>query len=43
MELSKSDAIWDIAAFVRYKVITLEDLEGFSENLIDAVKLILSR
>lgn len=43
IELSKSDAIWDIAFYVRDKVITMDDLEGFSENLIDAVKLILSR
>ena len=43
IELSKSDAIWDIAYYVRDKVIAMDDLEGFSENLIDAVKLILSR
>lgn len=41
--MSKSDAIWDIAALIGYKVITLEDLEGFSEDLIEAVKLILKR
>lgn len=33
----------DIAYFVRDKVITMNELEGFSEDLIDAVKLILSR
>ena len=43
LEMSKSNAIWDIAMFVRYKVITMDDLEGFSEDLIEAVKLILSR
>lgn len=43
LELRKSDAIWDIAIFVRYKIISLADLEGFSEDLIEAVKLILSR
>ena len=43
IELRKSTAIWDIAYFVRDKIITLDDLEGFSEDLIDAVKLILSR
>lgn len=43
LEMRKSEAIWDIAAFVGYKVITLADLEGFSDDLIDAVKLILSR
>lgn len=43
IELRKSTALWDIAYFVRDQVITLDDLEGFSEDLIDAVKLILSR
>lgn len=43
LEMRRSEAIWNIAALVGYKVITLEDLEGFSEDLIDAVKLILSR
>lgn len=43
IELRKSTALWDIAYFVRNQVITLDDLEGFSKDLIDAVKLILSR
>lgn len=43
IELNKSDAIWDIALLIKKKVITLVDLEGFSGDLIDAVKLILSR
>jgi hypothetical protein len=43
IELRKSTAIWDIAMFVREEIITLDDLDGFSEDLIDAVKLILSR
>ena len=43
LELKKSDAIWDIAMYVRQKVITMDDLAGFSDNLIEAVKLILSR
>lgn len=43
IELRKSTAIWDIAYFVRDGVITMDELEGFSEDLIDAVKLILSR
>ena len=43
IELRKSTALWDIAYFVRDKVITMNELEGFSEELIDAVKLILSR
>ena len=43
MELRKSSAICDIAFFVREGVITMDELDGFSEDLIDAVKLILSR
>lgn len=43
IELRKSEAIWDIAMFVQKKVINMEDLEGFSDDLIEAVKLILSR
>lgn len=43
IELKKSTAIWDIAFFVRDGVITMDELAGFSEDLIDAVKLILGR
>ena len=43
IQLRKSTAIWDIAYFVRDGVITIDELEGFCEDLIDAVKLILSR
>lgn len=43
LELNKGEAIWDIAILVKKKVITIDDLEGFSEELIEAVKLILSR
>lgn len=43
LQLRKSTAIWDIAYFVQDGVITMDELEGFSEDLIDAVKLILSR
>lgn len=43
LEMRKSEAIWDIAILVGHEVITLEDLDGFSEDLIDAVKLILGR
>ena len=43
IEMRKSTAIWDIAIFVGDGVITMADLEGFSEDLIDAVKLILRR
>lgn len=43
IEVRKSTAFWDIASFVGYKVITMDELDGFSADLIDAVKLILSR
>lgn len=43
LEMDKGEVIWDIAILVKKKVITMHDLEGFSEGLIDAVKLILSR
>lgn len=43
LDVRRSNAIWDIAMFVGNKVITMEELDGFSEDLIDAVKLILSR
>ena len=41
LEMSKSNAIWDIAMLIGYKVITMDDLDGFSEELIEGVKLIL--
>ncbi len=43
LEMNKSEAIWDIAIFVKKKVITLKDLDGFSQELIDFVKEILDR
>lgn len=43
LDVRKSNAIWDIAMFVGNKVITMDELDGFSEDLINAVKLILSR
>ena len=43
VHLRKSTAIWDIAYLVGDGVITMDELEGFSEDLIDAVKLILGR
>lgn len=43
IEMRKSTAIWDIAIYVGQQVITMDELEGFSEDLIDAVKLILRR
>lgn len=43
LEMRKSEAIWDIAIYVRKNVIQLDDLEGFSDELILAVKMILDR
>ena len=43
IEVHKSDAYWDIAMFVQHKIITMDDLVDFSEDVRDAVKLILSR
>ena len=43
IEVRKSEAIWDIAVFVGRGIITMDALDGFSEDLIEAVKLILSR
>lgn len=43
IDMRKSQAIWDIALLVQEKVITKDDLEGFSQDLIDAVSLIVSR
>jgi hypothetical protein len=43
LEVRKSEALWDIAALVGREIITMDELEGFSEDLIDAVQLILSR
>ena len=43
IELKKSTAIWDIAFFVHDGVVTMDELDGFSKDLIDAVKLILNR
>lgn len=41
--LRQNTAIWNIAFFVQDGVITMDELEGFSEDLQNAVKLILSR
>ncbi len=43
LKMNKSEAIWDIAMLVKKKVITLKDLEGFSQDLIDSVTEILNR
>lgn len=38
IELRKSDAIWNIAIFVKKKVITMDDLDEFSDDLKKAVR-----
>lgn len=43
LQLRKSEAIWDIAIFIKKNVITMKDLEGFSDDLIESVKTILRR
>ena len=43
LEMRKSEAIWDIAKFIKKKVITLNDLEGFSQDLIDSITEIINR
>lgn len=43
MQLEKSEAIWDIAILIRKRVITVKDLDGFSQELKDAVAAILER
>ena len=42
LEMRKSEAIWDIAIMVGKKVISLKDLDEFSQDLKDAVKMILN-
>ena len=41
IELRKSDVPWDLAALINTKVIKFEDISEFSEDLQDAVKLIV--
>lgn len=43
MELKKSDTYWDIASLLQLGVITENDLDGFSDDLHEAVKMILRR
>lgn len=43
MEMSKSQAIWNIVALIRLDVITYEDLADFSDDLKQAVEMILDR
>lgn len=43
IELRKSDMFWDIAGLINDRVISMDDLEEFSDGLKEAVALILKR
>ena len=43
MQLEKSSAVWDITYLIRMGVITEDDLGGFSGELVETVKALLSR
>lgn len=43
IELRKSSMFWDIAGLMNDKVISMDDLEEFSDDLKEAVALILGR
>lgn len=43
IELRKSDMFWDIAGLINDEVISMDDLEEFSDDLKEAVALILRR
>ena len=43
MQMRRSSAFYDIASLVHLQVITMDDLTDFSEELQDAVRLILRR
>lgn len=41
--MRKSEMVYDIALLIRDKVIDIQDLEGFSEELKEQVQMILNR
>ena len=43
IELHKSSMIWDIVRLIQDGVMTVKDLEGFSDELIESVEFILNR
>lgn len=43
IELSKSSMIWDLVRLIQDGVITVKELEGFSDGLTEAVVLMLRR
>ncbi len=43
IELSKRNMFYDIVALINYEVITVEDLDGFSDELKEKVNFFLKR
>ena len=43
MRLDKGEAVWDIACLVNRKVITMDDLNGFSAELIESINTLMDR
>lgn len=43
IELNKENMLYDIVALINYKVITVEDLDGFSDDLKEKVNFFLKR
>lgn len=43
IQMRKSTAIYDMIDLIRQEVITMDDLEGFSDDLRDAVKYVIDR
>ena len=43
IEVRKSSMIWDIVLLIHDELVTVKDLEGFSNELVEAVELILNR
>ena len=41
LELRKSDVPWDLATLIKKKVIKIDDISEFSEDLQEAVRLII--
>ena len=43
IELSKGNMLYDVVALINYGVITVEDLDGFSDDLKEKVNFFLKR
>ncbi len=37
LRMNKAEVVWDIAMLVKTKVVTIKELEGFSQGLIESV------